>query len=215
MIPPTRILLTAALGLMTGAFTVKAATPITALPYTISSPGTYALTGNLTSPLLANDQSAILITGSAGTVVLDLKGYSLTIGSLGSDSPFITGITVQSSNVTIRNGTIANFNAGINVSPPVSGLSYSGYLSNILVENVTFSNVNGTHVDFIQVNSSEISNCTFLGFAQAAIEDTSSQTGNRFTDNTFDGNQRAPLSVLFLAGPAVLKHCHFEVQPAN
>jgi hypothetical protein len=70
------LLLTAALGLIMSAFTVHADIPITALPYTISSPGTYVLTGNLTSPPLQNDQSAIVITGSAGKVVLDLKGFT-------------------------------------------------------------------------------------------------------------------------------------------
>jgi len=211
MIHPTRILLMAALGLTMRALAVQAATPITALPYIISSPGTYVLTGNLTSPLLQNDQSAILITGSAGTVVLDLKGYLLTIGPLGPVGPFITGISVQSSNVTIRNGTIQNFNAGINVTP----LGNVGYLSNVDVQNVTFSNIDGTQICFDQVNASVISNCTFLGFAQVAIEDSSSQTGNRFNQNTFDGKQRAPLYVLLPAGPLVLDQCRFEVPSAN
>src|SRR5260370_42389736 len=73
MTSPTT-LLTAALGLIMSALAAQSATiPITTVPYTISSPGTYVLTGNLTSPPLQN-QSAILITGSAGTVVLDLQG---------------------------------------------------------------------------------------------------------------------------------------------
>jgi hypothetical protein len=209
MNPKNTILMMAALGLITSALSAQADTPITALPCIISSPGTYVLTGNLISPLLQNDQSAILITGSAGTVVLDLKGF--TLGSVPLSLAFETAINVQRSNVTIRNGTIQNFNAGINVSPPGS----SGYLSNILVQNVTFRNIDGTHVDFVQVNSSVITNCTFLGFAQAAIVDSSSQTTNLFSKNRFDGNQRAILSVLFVARPVFLEQCRFDVLSAN
>jgi hypothetical protein len=183
----------------------SATIPITTVPYTISSPGTYVLTGNLTSPPLQN-QSAILITGSAGTVVLDLKGFTLMMGVAYPNFAY-TGINIRKSNVTVRNGTILNFNNGINVAPPGSG-----YLSNVLVQNVTFNNLDGTHIDFIAVNSSVITNCTFIGFAQAAIYDHGSQTANRFSENRFDGNQRAILSVLFLGGPVVLEQCSFDAQ---
>jgi Right handed beta helix region len=209
MNPKNTILMMATLGLIMSALSAQADTPINTLPYTISSPGTYVFTGNLTSPPIPNPQSSILITGSAGTVVLDLKGFTLMLATLYPNFGY-TAINIRRSNVTIRNGTIQNFNAAINVSPPGSG-----YLSNVLVQNVTFSNVDGTHIDFVQVNSSVITNCTFLGFAQAAIVDSSSQTTNLFSKNRFDGNQRAVLSILFVARPAFLEQCRFGVPSAN
>jgi hypothetical protein len=100
-------LLTATLGLIMSALPAQSATiPITTVPYTISSSGTYVLTGNLTSPPLQN-QSAILITGSTGTVVLDLKGFTLMMAVAYPNFAY-TGINVRRSNVTVRNGTILN-----------------------------------------------------------------------------------------------------------
>jgi len=69
-------------------------------PYTISQPGSYKLSGNLTVPAGVNG-----IQIAASNVVLDLNGFSIT----GSGS--LSGIfsLSQVSGITIRNGNIVGF----------------------------------------------------------------------------------------------------------
>jgi hypothetical protein len=86
------ILLTAALSLITSALTPhiahaqtalaqavkKASIPITQLPYNITAPGTYVLTGNM-SYISGSSFGAISIIGPiTGPVVVDLKGFTIT-----------------------------------------------------------------------------------------------------------------------------------------
>jgi len=87
---------------------VESRTAITAVPITISTAGSYYLTGNLTG---VSGQSGITITTSFVTV--DLNGFSL-IGVAGS----LDGIranTVGISHVEIRNGVVRNW-GGLGVS---------------------------------------------------------------------------------------------------
>jgi hypothetical protein len=90
--------MTAALGLIISAFSAQADTPIAALPAMISKPGTYYLTGNLISPPLSSTQPVILITGSAGSVVLDLKGFTMML-AVPYPNFFYTAINIERSNV--------------------------------------------------------------------------------------------------------------------
>ena len=72
-------------------------TPIDSIPFTISSPGSYCLTRNLT---LGSNVNAITVT--ANNVTIDLRGYVLD-----GDDRNVVGISIVSStNVEIRNGTI-------------------------------------------------------------------------------------------------------------
>ncbi|MCH8512387.1 MAG: right-handed parallel beta-helix repeat-containing protein [Kiritimatiellae bacterium] len=75
--------------------------PISEVPYTITEPGSYYLTGNLT---IETGESAITIT--ADNVTLDLMGFTLqgteAAGQRGVD------IALGKQNVTVRNGTIRN-----------------------------------------------------------------------------------------------------------
>ena len=76
-------------------------TPIAAIPYTISAPGSYYLTTNLTG---VSGQSGITISNN--NVTLDLNGFALT-GVAGS---FI-GVVISGTwtNDTIRNGSISGW----------------------------------------------------------------------------------------------------------
>ncbi|MFC1857041.1 right-handed parallel beta-helix repeat-containing protein [Thermodesulfobacteriota bacterium] len=78
--------------------------PISSLPFTISSSGSYYLTGDLNT----TDKG---ITINADNVTIDLMGYSL----IGPGSGEEYGINfMEKSNIEIRNGTIRNFGrAGI------------------------------------------------------------------------------------------------------
>src|SRR6185436_15012746 len=73
----------------------------------IATPGTYSFAGDLPWHPESTACSAITITASG--VVLDLAGFNLT-ATVQDNSQLIVGIMVQGdvSNVTIRNGTLAN-----------------------------------------------------------------------------------------------------------
>jgi hypothetical protein len=76
-------------------------------PITVSQPGSYFLTGNVTSAVVANG-----INITASHVVLDLNGFTLAATSGGS-----TGIAADFAltDLTVRNGTVTGWtgNAGI------------------------------------------------------------------------------------------------------
>ena len=107
------ILLSAAAVLADGEFYViggggpPVGTKITIVPYIISNPGFYFLSGNLTYSGSSN-----AITISVDDVTLDLMGFSLTnAGVKGVTNGIYMG---GRSNVEIRNGTVTGFNYGIN-----------------------------------------------------------------------------------------------------
>lgn len=84
-------------------------TAITSLPTTISAAGVYCLKKDLTAP---SPLSFSAITISSDNVVLDLNGFTLT--GTGPQVSHDVGIScTQCRNVTVKNGTIAGFNAGI------------------------------------------------------------------------------------------------------
>ena len=76
--------------------------PISSLPYTISTSGSYYITGDLT----LTDTTVHGITVNADNVTIDLMGYSL----IGPDSGSNPGIYMNGrSNVEVRNGTVRDF----------------------------------------------------------------------------------------------------------
>ena len=76
--------------------------PISSLPYTISTPGSYYLTGDLT----LTSTTVPGITVNADNVTIDLMGYSL----IGPGSGPNHGIYMHGrSNVEVRNGTVRDF----------------------------------------------------------------------------------------------------------
>jgi hypothetical protein len=95
-------------------------TPISSLPVTITEPGNYYLTRNLTGPCCPEG-----IVISATGVTLDLGGFTLA----GPGAGFPAGISVQNSHsgVTIRNGTIRDWGGwGINANGAGFGVTISG-----------------------------------------------------------------------------------------
>jgi hypothetical protein len=89
--------------------TKDSVTKIISLPYTISAPGEYEVTGDLT----VNGTDGIDV--KASNVTLDLGGFSITqLGSAGTT----TGVNDSSSNnVVVENGTISGFNRGVFFGP--------------------------------------------------------------------------------------------------
>jgi hypothetical protein len=82
-------------------------TKITSLPYTISKPGFYYLTGNLSYSNSFNNG----ITVNSDDVTLDLMGFSLSGPGSTSDSDAI--YMSSRKNVEIRNGTLSGWHYGI------------------------------------------------------------------------------------------------------
>jgi len=77
---------------------IEPRTPISSLPYTITAPGAYYVTTNLTGVSGTNG-----ITIAANDVVLDLKGYSLLAVPGANDGILVSG---NRTNLWIGNGTV-------------------------------------------------------------------------------------------------------------
>ena len=207
MIHPTRIFLTAAFSLLsvlaiqTGyaqAVPIPAARStsikISALPFNITAPGTYVLTGNLTASVNAITVNAVV----SGKVIIDLNGWTLT--SLTNQS----GIVVQSSsNVTIRNGTLTGFGFGV----------YAGFSKDVDIQKITFRNSLIIGCYFNGTNLSNVSNCTFIndqGGQANGIQDYDTQGGNHFNNNSFDGHQIWTI-IVWNSVPSIIEQ--YEVSP--
>jgi hypothetical protein len=141
-------------------------TIISALPYSITAPGTYILLSNLGVPL---GQTVPAITiNSPGKVTLNLNGYALQNPS-SSEGP--TGIQVLSSNVTVENGTISQCFFGL-VAGPVNGNASMGdppYLTNIVIRNIQFAFDFQYELLLTNINGGSVSDCQFTGGRDGAI----------------------------------------------
>jgi hypothetical protein len=107
-------------------------TKITSLPYTISNPGFYYLTGNLTYTGTGNG-----ITVASDDVTIDLMGFRI-IGPGSNGNSF--GITLYDgtnnhNNVEVRNGTLSGWQYGIN---SVTNQSIRNRALNLRVENCSY-----------------------------------------------------------------------------
>ena len=79
-------------------------TPVSSLPFTISTSGSYFMDGNLTFNILTEDA----ITVNANNVTIDLMGF--TLAGPGKTSGGMDGIDLSgNNNVTVINGTVRNF----------------------------------------------------------------------------------------------------------
>lgn len=84
---------------------IEPRTPISLLPFVITQPGSYYLTGNL-----ATESHGILV--NAPDVTIDMMGFAIT----GPNTTDFTGIRVDlvpGGNFTLSNGTIRNFARGV------------------------------------------------------------------------------------------------------
>ena len=117
--------------------------PISKVGTVITKPGSYYLTRTLKSSQLAGDNGIVI---QASNVTMDLNGFAL----LGNGS-FGTGVVASGRDITIRNGAISVWGAGIAASSA----------QNIRVEDIS---VSGCDVFGIQVgNAALIKNCRLFG----------------------------------------------------
>lgn len=124
------------------------------LPYTITEPGSYVLTSDLTDCLECSDLPSHGIVIDANNVTLDLNGFSI----IGDRISSIDGITVVGgrSNIVVKNGIVRDWlEQGVNLAQAI----------NSRVEGVTVSNcgLDGARVGFgSTVRGCNVTNC--LGF---------------------------------------------------
>jgi hypothetical protein len=128
-------------------------------PITISVPGTYRLTSNLT--VFPERTDGILI--AADDVTLDLGGFYIGPGVSGG-----TGIVTNNSahtNLVIRNGTIARFSQGVrlegNRSVAIAGLRVHGlsdFVAVVVGDNasITDSSIYDNHAEGIEVGMNSL-----------------------------------------------------------
>jgi hypothetical protein len=212
MIQKKILLLTAALSLLmstvhtgnaqpaTSQAAKSATTIISALPYTITTPGTYVLTADL---ICSSTQAAVLIPtyNLSGSVVLDLKGHTITGGGNYTTGVYITGPSINAFPITVRNGTIKN----------VSFCVWADGLSNITIANLSLFTVQppeGVCVIFSYVENSTVSNCSFNNATYGITDESSpSPGGNLFRNITFN-NVVVSLYITAAQG-GVLERCQF------
>jgi hypothetical protein len=107
----------AAFGLLSVLSAQAANIKISSLPFAVTAPGTYVVTGNLTSSATTNVATITISTAIQGPVIVDLKGYTLT-GAGGNSIRVGIGLFAgtggsNSYPITVRNGSLVNFGFGV------------------------------------------------------------------------------------------------------
>ena len=120
---------------------VEPRTPISSLPYTISSPGSYYLTRNLA---MGTDTTGITI--SVEDVAIDLNGFTLSNDSQGDcvPAPNAIGITTSGGPLVVHNGTIRGWQTGLDGGLRIDDLT-------ILCNNIGVVAGDGSTVSNLQV----------------------------------------------------------------
>lgn len=164
-------------------------------PITISAPGSYFLTQDITATAAATDGITITVSG----VTLDLNGFTLSGAGLGSNG--VSAATVD--NVTIINGTIRNWtNAGIQAEQ-VSNGRYErvrvnsnpggGIIAgrNSIVQDCTAADNGGNGIRVAEgaLGSSIVARCIVDGSVLDGIQaaNNTTVTGNGVTNNGVNG----------------------------
>lgn len=136
--------------------------------YTISTPGNYALSGNIT-PLSTNDTIII----NSNDVVLDLSGH--TINGTGSTSAYAIRVAGKN-NVTIRNGHID--------ATTDNAIEIDNTSNNVRIENITITNTTGKSIVVQGGEGIYIKNIKIANPSTTGIEfDTTTATKGVVLDN--------------------------------
>jgi len=140
---------------------VEPRTIIGSLPYTISQPGSYYLTGNLT---FGDDVTGITI--SANDVTLDLGGFTLQRTGSAGDSVRSIAINVTGSGVAIKNGHIDGAGAAGRYSHGITGSAGQVVVEGVTVRDCTSSNNIATGVGISLSATSRVANCQVIDAAR-------------------------------------------------
>ncbi len=147
-------------------------TTITSLPYTISSPGGYRLTGNITYSTPYTNA----ITINCDNVVLDLDGFTIVYGISPLISPASPAIRATGrSNITIRNGKLRGF-------PRAIWLTGDGSLASLVVEDITATETYAWPAIFLETTTGAIvRRCQIANTTYTQGSTTSPITGIRMS----------------------------------
>ena len=154
-------------------------TPISSVPYTISEPGSYYLTTNLTTTA---DYGVII---RASGVTLDLMGFALSGGGM-NYGVFVDGATnrvVEA--VVVRNGAVKNFHIGIRAEYSLGGRFEQLAISDNISDGVYFYGRHG------QCNGNTFANCSISGNGTYGVYlngESGQCAGNTMADCTLSGN---------------------------
>jgi parallel beta-helix repeat protein len=210
MIRITTLLLTVSLNLIMSATALQAANiQISSLPYTISAPGTYVLTRDLTTSAFTAISISPMVSGP---VILDLKGHTITGAgeSYNSNAVNISGVSTNAYSITVENGTITGFAYGVSTGNSNGSELVAIKLSNLAISaaGVSVPTTAGFYIAFTA--NSTISDCA-ISNSNYGIYDFDSSGGNTYTNLTF-AKVSNPLSVVFSSNTTttqVLEACHF------
>jgi len=149
-------------------------TVITSLPFAITTAGTYVLKSDLNCP---SGVDGIHITADAdGPIILDLDGHTIT----GPGDEYTAGVTIGNISVTaplpdtypitVRNGILKNFTAGVFVSiaTATGAVAYASDITLSHLEIDASTAENSFAISFYHVNSSTVKGCT-LGHDSTSI----------------------------------------------
>jgi parallel beta-helix repeat protein len=142
---------------------VEPRTPISTLPFTISSPGSYYVTDNLTGVAASHG-----ISIAASNVTLDLRGFTLT-GVAGSLDGIHIGTGSPLSNIRVHNGAVTGWGDD-GLAPFLFG--EDGGVGGVLVIDVTVEDVRAFDNDdngIIVPIGSVLRNCSAFGNAGDGI----------------------------------------------
>jgi Right handed beta helix region len=134
----------ASLTLTAGAYAQPTCTPITTVPYTITEPGTYCLTGDLP---VTSDAFLNAIEIASDSVTIDLQGHTLDGGTLGPGNQ-VNGIySLNRGNITVHNGTIRGFYHGILLDTSDPAASHDLLVENTVVDGSKYRGmrIDGNH----------------------------------------------------------------------
>lgn len=160
---------------------IEARIPISSAPYTITNPGSYYLTTNLTV------SGGTVVDIGTNDVTLDLNGFTISSTSTSPSGFGIQlGLAGGNSDITIVNGHISggsttNFNDGI---------AYNALPSNIRVANVSVTGCRFYGLDLGTGNSSVIESCTaqLIGANGLAASSTTRSSANQCGNYAVYGN---------------------------
>jgi hypothetical protein len=124
-----------ALGLAPLGRAEAACTNISAVPYTITAPGTYCLTSSLTT----NITQGAAIEIQADNVTVDLSGY--TLDGVGGTTLAYGIHSLNRRAITVRNGTVAGYYLGVLIDATSLDLSSGHLVEKMLVRNCTYTGV--------------------------------------------------------------------------
>jgi hypothetical protein len=135
--------------------TNAAALGLTAIPggttqFSITQPGSYILTGNLTV-------AGVAIGVSAGDVTLDLNGYTVTCTDPNSYAIYLGSFR----NITVRNGHLRGGDSGLGCSVLTDSI-----IEDLLVTNTRFS---GIYLNSAGVRSCIVRRCLVSGVGAAGL----------------------------------------------